>query len=105
MKKVFEFKVKPDLDWMGTKFAPTKRKDRFGDINPGEVRIFQENFVLNGMTGTIRFPPSWGGRMVRVTVETNEEVKAGKRAPGETWRDAAHRTKGKETTNDHQPVA
>jgi hypothetical protein len=96
MKKVFEFAVKPDLICLGTSNAPGKRKDRFGVLEPGEVRSFREQFNLNGMSGTIIFPPAWGGRRVRVIVETNDEAKAGKQKPGEPWREAAHRTKKKE---------
>jgi len=104
MKKVFEFTVKPDIDWVGTSNAPGKRKDKFGVLESGEVRCFRERFALNNMIGTIQFPPAWGGRWVRVIVETDEGVKPGKKAPGETWRDAAHRTK-KEATDDHKPLS
>ena len=96
MKKVFDFDVKPERDWVGTSFAPTTRNDRFGTLEPGEVRVFREDFALNGMRGAIHFPPSWGGRRVRVTIETDDEVNSGKQKPGETWRQAAHRTKKKE---------
>lgn len=105
MTRVFEFNVRPDLDWVGTRFEPKERKDRFGILEPGERRCFREQFVLNNMLGSIQFPPSWGKRWVRVTVETADEKKATSGRPGNMWREAAHRTKGKEATNDHQPVA
>jgi hypothetical protein len=113
MTRIFEFNVRPDLDWVGTRFEPKERKDRFGVLDPGERRCFREQFNLNGMVGTIQFSPGWGKRRVRVTVETidqdvlkralvlgnlkGEKPKTGR--PGNTWRNADHRTKGKEDEN------
>ena len=58
-------KVRPHKRFVGKEALPTKRKDKFGALEPGEVRIAK----IGTKYGTLYPPIAFIGKNVKITME------------------------------------
>ena len=63
--RIFIGKVKPSLKHVGDKQLPTKRKDAFGEIPIGAVRVAR----VNTQYGTLNIPIKYLGKKIIITME------------------------------------
>jgi len=63
---IFEGKVKPSTDYVGTAFQKRKRRDRFGILESGESRSI---FIMDKYNNYIYLPKKYGNKNIRITIE------------------------------------
>jgi len=64
-ERLFIGKVKPHIRFVGKAQLPTKRKDAFGTLEPGCVRIAR----ITTHFGTLTIPIKFLGKKVIITLE------------------------------------
>lgn len=70
-ERLFIGSVKSSRRFVGEHSLPTKRKDKFGTLDPGFVRIA----IVNTQYGTLKVPIKFLGKKVIITMEERKWVK------------------------------
>jgi len=66
---IFKGMVIPSTSWIGTLQQPHTKRDRFGELMPGEVRVF----YINTKYGQLTLPHQYGNKTIRITLEVNHD--------------------------------
>jgi hypothetical protein len=62
---IFKEKTKPSKEWIGTQFQKEITKDKFGELQIGEIR----SSYIDTKWGQLGVPYIWMGKKIKITVE------------------------------------